>query len=133
MKTITVTEDDIRSALGPISGYSPLANELVRHLFGYRREPSELDLRVLTLEKKSSRDGRCIEVGQKENQTRYLVHITVMLMLAAGAWVYFSSRVVEYTEPKINVKNESNNEPWTHLSKRQVKALADEILGKENK
>ena len=64
---------------------------------------------------------------------RYAIHLFVFVLIAAGTCVYFSSRVVEYTEPKINVKFESNNEPWTHLSKRQVKALADEILGKENK
>ena len=30
MKTVTITEDDVRAALGPISGYSPLANDLIR-------------------------------------------------------------------------------------------------------
>ena len=52
MKTVTITEDDVRAALGPISGYSPLANDLIRQLFGFQREPSKLEQRVAALEKR---------------------------------------------------------------------------------
>jgi hypothetical protein len=33
MKTITITEQDVREALGPVTAYSPLGNALIFRLF----------------------------------------------------------------------------------------------------
>jgi hypothetical protein len=51
MKTIKVTEQDIRDALG-VSGYSPLANRLIFILFDGKREKSHVEERLEALEKK---------------------------------------------------------------------------------
>lgn len=52
MRKILVTEDDVRDALGPVTAYSPLANALIRTLFGRtNKSAAEFDARLTTLEK----------------------------------------------------------------------------------
>lgn len=54
-KKITVTEADIREALGPVTAYSPLGNDLVWKLFGSRHKPTPFETRLANLEKRVER------------------------------------------------------------------------------
>lgn len=51
--TVTVTEQDVREALGSPSGYSPLADRLIYNLFGHQFEKTiSLENRMSAMEKK---------------------------------------------------------------------------------
>jgi hypothetical protein len=52
MKTITVTERQVREALGPVTAYSPLGNQLIFSLFRCSCPESPMEKRIRDLEHK---------------------------------------------------------------------------------